>query len=76
MPALLALKSPDQVTGLRPPGRPPLGTVNANVSSRKLPDTPEEGAVISHVFVLVSNVAVTEVAEGLNVMAALGTLRL
>jgi len=56
---------------LIPPGRPPEGTGTAT-PVRKISSSPCSGTIVNHVFVIVSKVVELQVADGENVIRALG----
>lgn len=62
------------MTGLAPPGKPPLGTCQAK-PVRKISSSPETGTVVSHVSVTESKLVELHVALGEKVIRALGTAK-
>ena len=63
---------PLKSTGLAPPGNPPPGTCHAR-PVRNTSSSPETGTVVFQVLVIESKKVEVHVAEGENVILALGT---
>ncbi len=76
IPGVSVEKEPSQVTGLTPPGNPPLGTKNANPARKVFPARPDDGTVVIHVLDPGSKLVVAVVAVGEKVILALGTSKL